>query len=299
MLNKAPIFVNGFARGGTNLFINLIASHPDVCVLSDGETHFVFHGKKDEPIKKWVNRLSYLPIYLATRQHVFRPGRFYERQPVPRPVMRYIDLLLFVDKVTTRRNRFKAEATTRSLRDKARGRILCKNINGVVYASGLFSQIYPDATFFGFVRNGLALCEGYVRRGDSAERFGQIYEQVCSKLIEDEQRLPNYHILKFEDMMNDPLSFLERLYALAGLDIARIDKIRLQAKQSMDKDGVRRHTLGTDVFGEVRWFSKDQLSTRFRKDVNDNQIARLSEADKEAFLRHARRSMEHFGYLTT
>lgn len=297
MLNHAPIFVNGFARGGTNLLMNLLASHPDVCLLSDGETHFVFHGKQEERFKKWLHRGVYLPVLVGTRQHLFRPGRFGERKPVSRLTMRYIDAMLFADKMTTSKNRRKGEHGVRSLGEMARGRLLCKNINGVVFASQLLATTYPEATFFGFVRNGLALCEGYIRRGGSAERFGKMYEQVCQKMISDSQRMPRYHMICFEDLMADPVGFIEQLYRSAGLNLSQVQRFRLQAKESMDKDGVRRHTLGTESWGAIRWFDIGELSGRFRPDVNDNQIARLSETDKATFLRHAGRSMEYFGYL--
>jgi hypothetical protein len=61
MLNRAPIFVNGFQRGGTNILINLIASHRDIGLLSV-ETHQVFWGKPSENVMKWVHRFFYFPV---------------------------------------------------------------------------------------------------------------------------------------------------------------------------------------------------------------------------------------------
>lgn len=45
MLNKKPLFINAFARGGSNILMNLLMSHPGVCV-SNGETHKVFKGQR-------------------------------------------------------------------------------------------------------------------------------------------------------------------------------------------------------------------------------------------------------------
>ena len=51
MLNKRPIFIIGFARGGTNIILNLLRSHPDVC-SPRGETDQVFRGKGRFPLIK-------------------------------------------------------------------------------------------------------------------------------------------------------------------------------------------------------------------------------------------------------
>jgi Sulfotransferase family len=46
--DKAPIFVIGFLRGGTDILMNLLASHPDTRFVGR-ETHMVFYGKAKEP----------------------------------------------------------------------------------------------------------------------------------------------------------------------------------------------------------------------------------------------------------
>src|SRR6187549_799291 len=94
MLNRAPIFVNGFQRGGTNILMNLIASHPDVALLS-GETHQIFLGKPDENFKKWIDRMFYIPVVLFSGRHLFDPHTPRERGPAPRPVQRYLDATFY------------------------------------------------------------------------------------------------------------------------------------------------------------------------------------------------------------
>ena len=42
MLNRKPIFINGFSSGGTTILTNVLASHPDVCTVS--EIHHLFKG---------------------------------------------------------------------------------------------------------------------------------------------------------------------------------------------------------------------------------------------------------------
>jgi len=295
MLNRAPIFVNGFSFGGTNMITNLLASHPDVCWLS-GETHEVFYSKPRKKMDKWIRKFFYLPVRISSGRDVFGRECLDERGRLPGLIMRYVDLYFFMDRLLTDRNEYKSE-DVRYLREEVRNcRFLAKNVNGVVLASSQFSQIYPDATFLALVRNGLALCEGYVRRGWTAEDAGRLYETVCRKMIDDSRVIPNYHILKFEDMVLDPAGFLNDIYAYSGLDFAKVQKVRLQAKRSMNEDGTRSYTFGGSKDRETHWFTMEELRNYVRKGVNENQIDRLSPQDREAFLKQARGSMEILGY---
>jgi len=294
MLNKAPIFVNGFQRGGTTLLMNLLASHPGVC-RPDGETHEVLYGRPSEPIKKWVKRFFSLPVVITTRQLILWPKHLNERNAIPRFAMHYIDWQLYWSKLTAPVNRSRNGCAARSLRDIARARLLCKNVNGVVLGTDLFRAMYPDATFVALVRNGLALCEAFVRRGWTAVDFAIMYERVCQKIIRDAERVDNYHVVRFEDMMRAPTAFIQEVYALASLDVGAVKRFRLRAKPSMDSGGVRKTTFG-GADGEVRGFGLDEIEGVLRKDVNENQIARLAEQDRQTFLKHAGRSMATFGY---
>ncbi len=295
MLNVAPIFVNGFHRGGTNVLMNLIASHPDVCMAA-GETHEVFHGKSTEPLGKWLRRASYLPIWLLARQHIFGPLWLGERKRIPRYLIRYIDLLFYCNKLIAPENRFKAEGIENSKSEIGRSRVLSKNASGTVMATGLLSEAYPDATFIGLVRNGLALCEGMMRRGYTADYAGHLYETICQRMLDDAVRINNYHIVRFEDMISDPAACIDEVYGHAHLDTASAPKFRFEAKRSTKRDGTRDFTVGSE-YKRLHWFEKQELRDHFRQDVNENQIAQLSGQDRDVFLQRARRSMERFGYL--
>lgn len=296
MLNKAPIYVNGFSFGGTNMIVNLLASHPDVCWLS-GETHEVFYSKPRKKMDKWVRRVLCLPVQASVGQHIFGRECLDPRRALPSFMMRYVDLLFFLDKMNTDRNEFKSEQERYSREELKGCRFLAKNVNGVVLASSQFAKMYPDATFFALVRNGLALCEGYVRRGWAPEDAGKMYETVCQQMINDSGTLPNYHLVRFEDMVADPAGFMKKIYGLAGLDAGKVDKVRLQAKRSMNKDGTRSYTFGGSKDRETHWFSMEELAGYVRNDVNQNQIEQLGEQNREIFLRQARSSMEKLGYL--
>ena len=297
MLNKSPVFMNGFSFGGTNLLMNLLASHPEVSMLS-GETHEVFFSKPNNKIiDKAIRRFFYFPVRLVSGQDIFGKWYFEERKNIPKLLMHYIDLIFYIDKITTSNNEFKYEDVKYEASEIRNSRFFTKNMNGVVFACKRLSEIYPDATFISLIRNGFALCEGYVRRGWKADKVGKMYNDVCQQMVIDSQSIPNYHIVRFEDMVSAPVSFMKTVYSFAGLDMNKVRKVRLQAKRSMDKDGTRRYTFGGSKDRETHWFNIEELNSYVRKDVNDNQSGLLSDQDRNSFLEHASKSMKHFGYI--
>ncbi|MBI5965717.1 MAG: sulfotransferase [Chloroflexi bacterium] len=296
MLNRAPIFINGFNRGGTNLLQFLIAAHPNVCVLNC-ETHELFYGKSNEPIRKWFDRLWGLPIIVSSRQHMFYVSNLKERNQIPPIIGKYIDWLFFRSKMSSVMNRFKDDQGTKYSREEIKSsRLLCKNTNGVIFTSKELQRIYPDAIFISLVRNGMALCESYIRRGSSAQEFGKMYERTCQKMMEDEAALHNYYIVHFEDMLNDPIAFVKDIYAKANLDLTQAKKFGLKAKSSMDKDGVRSLVFGTTE-GERVWVPLERLGEHLRANVDNNQIDQLKPEEIKEFLKYASGSMKHYGYL--
>jgi len=296
MLNKSPIFVNGFQRGGTNILMNLIVSHPDICMLG-GETQVVFYGRRRETFKKWFPRLLSSPILISTNPYIFWPYRYEKRKMIPQFLMPYIDFLFYTSKIFAPRNRIRDENTQNTLNEIHRSRLLCKNVNGVTLATPIFHKMYPDAAFIGLVRNGLALCESFIRRGWTAERVGEMYQIVCNQIIEDSNELKNYKLIYFEDIVQHPMETLQEVYDFLGLEIEQVSKFRLQSKRVMSKEGERGYVFGGKQDRETHWFKFDSLENYLQKDVNENQIALLTPHDKEVFLQYARSSMEELGYI--
>ncbi len=294
MLNQAPIFINGFQRGGTNILMNLIMSHPEVHCL-DGETHELFYGKYHAPLlEKLVSNALYVPIVIGTRQHTFGYKLLEERNPLPRPLRKYLDFLLHRNRVLE--PMAPEQNGNGHSAQQGNGRLLCKNVNGIVMLTPTFAAMYPDATFFALVRHGLAVCEGFVRRGADAADVGRLYRTICQKMIADAEQRENYHLIRFEEIIADPVTAVREIYSLAGLPLTEANRFRLQAKPSMSKNGERAYMFGGSEDREIQWFSIEELPTCFRKNVNDNQIARLSAADKKAFMQQAADVMDYFGY---
>jgi hypothetical protein len=295
MGEKSVIFVNGFQRGGTNILVNLLASHPQVGWI--GETHQIFYGEEwSSTAERWVRRAFTVPVFLGTGEHIFWINHLNKPRPLNPPLTRYVDWRMRSFAKKTLDNGY----TNENWQGKVRPtdiRPLYKNVNGVVLATNLFANIYPQANFIGLVRDGLALCEGFLRRGWTAERFGKMYAAVCRQMIADADRHACYQILRFEDILASPEQAVRQIYGWLELYLDPGMKFRLQSKKSMDASGERHYLFGGKQDREIFWFSLDELPQYLRSDVNKNQIARLSEQDREVCLEHIREPMEHFGYL--
>jgi hypothetical protein len=192
-------------------------------------------------------------------------------------------------------NLFKTEGILYTREELANCRLLTKGLNGLVFTVEMFREMYPDAVFIGLIRNGLAICEGYIRRGGTAEKTAHIYRCVAEKMLEYEAQMPNYRIIRYEDMVTNPLKFVDMIYNYAGLDLKQLNNIRLQSKRVMDSFGKRNLLKGSDR--QVFWYKLSELHQHIKPDINENQIRQLSVEDKEKFLSIAGETMMKLEYL--
>jgi len=298
MLNRGPIFIQGFARGGSNIIMNLLLSHPKVC-LSNGETDKVFKGTKWDSNwgvtkKKLFNDF---PIRLLTGQDLFSQANLQTRKPVADYMKTYIDQILFRGRyiaMIDTHNRFKFEDIEYTKEELKNCRLLTKGLGGIAFTVDVFSEMYSDATFLGLVRNGLALCEGFVRRGFDAKDVGYMYKTVATQIIKSAAERENYHLYYYEDMVKNPLEFMDKIYTATQLKSDEVKKVRLQSKGIMQADGKRVHLKGKDR--EVFWHEKSDIHKFIKNNINENQIKQLKQQDRGEFLAVAGGVMEELGY---
>lgn len=301
MLNKQPIFINAFSRGGSNMMVNFILSHPEVCI-SAGETHKVFKPgtRFDQGWMRVKKRFFYdYPIRLAIGEDYFWPNLVKPRKHVPQYIRNYIDKLLYQGRFIARipsHNLYKSENVPYTDEELAQCRLLTKGLNGLVFTVDMFKEMYPDAVFLAMVRNGLAVCEGRSRRGHPVQKFAQHYKLIADRMLQYQKELPNYHIFRYEDMVNNPLNFMQDIYAKAHLDLDKVQKIRLESKATIDSEG--NHVLSKGHDREVFWYEKHQLGEHIKPNINENQIKKLQPSVRDAFLKIAGDSMEKLNYST-
>jgi len=252
--------------------MNLLLSHPNVCI-SSGETHKVFKGTKwDSWPRKLKKRMCFdLPIRFLTMQDLMGAEYYKERKEISDYMEKFIDRILYHGRFTATletHNYYKFANEKYNTEELSQCRLLTKGLNGIVHTTKTFSKMYPDAIFLALVRNGLAVCEGYVRRGFSADRVGEIYKNVAEKMIAYNEQMPNYFLLKYEDMVQNPYDFMRMIYEHANLDINQVKKVRLQSKKIMSADGKRSRIKGGNR--QVFWYESSELSTTvdYRKKYN-------------------------------
>jgi len=293
MLNKKPIFIAGLSRGGSSIILNILRSHPEVC-SPRGETNQVFYGKPDESLRTRVSKIfRYAPIMFRQREHVFSPHNCHERRPLSPRNMEAIDRVLFREKLLATdatQNRYRAEGVEYTSEEIREARLLCKNLDGLIFTTPLFVSMYPDATFFGLVRNGLAVCEAHVRRGITARAYGKLYARVCGQLAADARRLPNFHLVRYENLANETIDTAQQVFQLAGLDGTRVEKFRLV----VGNEGNQQRTGGTA--SDLAWYTPREFSETIATGIDEEQICRLSPHDRDDFLREAGDVMEILGY---
>jgi len=291
MLNKAPLFINSFSRGGSNIFWNLFLTHPDVCspIL---ETLEIFRiGRKG----RWS---GYCAAWLTRQVRFFDQRNLSPRRPISRAAQEYIDRVLYEWKlktVTDADMRYKSEHEVYTLDEVSSARLAAKNNNGLVFLSDILRDMYPDATFFALVRNPLALYESYSRRRfvRSAKEFVPFYRRIVQKMLNDAESFGNYHVVRFEDILSDPVGIVHKLYALAGLDPSKVHKMRLKAKEHYGPNGMRYTSYAA---GRHHWLSFDELQSFLEADINQYHIQRLSEEERAYISKQLRPLVEELGY---
>ncbi len=299
--SRGPIFVNGFSRGGTTVLANILASHPDTCYL--GETHHIFKGHRlaDPWWRILARAIGYdLPYILRQREDAFSPRLFRRRREMGSRLISRLKRILERERAAAGRHpmysQFKSADTPYTARELQNARLLSKNVDGMVYATDILATAFPDATFVSLLRNGLAVCEGHLRRGRSAAKSGWRFRRLVEQMSRDAAALPNYHFVRFEELLADPIRVSRRIYELAGLDPTAVSQIRMQRRRVMDADGNHRLKKGGHEWS-VDWLDMEDLPSYFEPAADRNQIVRLSASDRMDFLANAGPAMERLGYL--
>lgn len=281
------------------MLMNLLASHPQVCTV--GETHQLFKGSsildsRNQVILKSLVRD--LPLILATWQDFLSPRNIRTRPSRARFAAWWMRRAFEASKRNSHHehlNQYKSPTETYSQSEIDSSQMLAKNLDGTVLVTDLLREIYPNCRFVGMTRHGLAVCEGHLRRGRTVAQVGEMYAKVAGKIIRDSQTLDDYQLVRFEDLVANPIETLDEIFIGLGLDPDMVGEVRLQERKLVAKDG--KHRLRPDCAEwDVRWLSKVDLPDEFDQDVNKRQIERLSAGHRREFLSYAEDVMEQLGY---
>jgi hypothetical protein len=293
MLNKAPIFLNCFSRGGSNILWNMFLTHPDVAspmketleIFRTGLRHATWPG--------------YKMVLLSRQPKLLDQWNYEERTTIPTGAQKYLDQVLFDWKVKTFEDgemKWKSPDEQYTLDEVRSTRLVAKNNNGTIFLTDVLLQMYPDATFVALTRDPFALYESHKRRKitTSAKEFGAFYRKMTDKMLADAARLDSYNVIKFEDLLREPLDSLKQLYAWTNLDAGKVDRLRFKAKPHLQQDG--QHTTKFTT-GQHYWFAPVDVYQILEKDINKLQADRLEAAERDAIIGECRSNLEKLGYL--
>jgi hypothetical protein len=292
MLNKAPIFLNCFSRGGSNILWNMFLTHPDVAspmketleIFRTGLRHATWPGYK---------------LALLSRQpRLLDQWNYSERRPIPRAAQEYFDRVLFDWKVKTFEDsdmKWKSPDEQYTPDEVKKTRLVAKNNNGTIFLSDVLLEMYPDASFVALTRDPLALYESHKRRKitASAREFSAFYRTMTDKMLADAARLPNYHIIQFEELLRDPLGSLKKLYAWTNLDESKVSRLRFKAKPHLQSDGQHATKFTT---GQHYWFAPADVYEFLERDINKLQADRIEAGERDLILQECRENLQKLGY---
>ena len=141
----------------------------------------------------------------------------------------------------------------------------------------------------------LSLDESRVRRQTFAEagKFGVLYKLMIDEMQRQAETLPNCHLMRFEDLLEDPVSFIDRLFELVGEDLSLMPSIRLRAKAHYDAAGNY-----VEADGQHAWLPRENIFDHVNPEITAKQVERLSPKDRDAFLKGASGAMTALDYPT-
>jgi hypothetical protein len=294
MRNRSPIVLNCFSRGGSNILWNVLLSHPGVCSPIQ-ETLEIF--RLDGQGVRWQGVKA---AWLTGQPSFFNQWYFRTRRPISGRAHNYIDEVLFEWKMKTLEDeemRFKSREAQYTPAEVEQARLVLKNNNGTIFLSDILAELYPGLVFFGLLREPLSLYESHKRHktpvGVSPQRFAAFYRTMAQKMLADAERWDFYHILRFEDLLRDPLSAIQQIFALAGLDVAGVLQMRFKAKPHMQADGSHATPFRE---GRHYWFEMDEIQRILEPQVNQFQVFRLPVQEVEDVKKLTREICAQIGY---
>ncbi len=270
ILNQKVIVLSGFARGGTNLVWNILQSHPQIC-SSIRETGQLFN----ESLKiKIGNALSSLSL---------------GKRLIDEELFRYkMQNLLHYE------NKQKSPSQVYTKREVEQAALCMKSVNTDIYYTDLLTSIYPDLYFIALIRDGYALCDGYIRRGKTATQAGKLYQQMADEFKRLSGIVPNYKMIQFEDVISDPFKVSQELFLFTDVFPVKLSHLRLKSKKVMRESG--KHTPLYGDQGHKYWFDYASIHQSLDSSVNTIQQSRLKPSMIRDFNDQARDALQYFGY---
>ena len=171
-------------------------------------------------------------------------------------------------------------------------RPIMKSLNGMTFLDRYLHSLYPDAVSFFLSRNPLALYESFKRqrRVKSEEAFATLYNSVVREMQSRVRESESMLILRFEDLLEDPVPFIAKILDFAGLEAASMGKLKLNVKP---------HYVGFGKRSSGRsfaWVTPERFHDVIDPNINAYLLENLSEEETARVGAATKSAAESLGY---
>ena len=282
MKQKKAVIVVGMSRGGTNITWNILQSHPQL-------------GAPIKELGQEVNITTDNRMRTVLDMALGSP--FVSQTPLKNLVANWLENRLYRSKMSGLADTYarqKSEDEIYTSDELAQAALLLKSTDRDMYLMDLLHQIYPDLYIITLVRNGFAVCESWIRRGHSAEKAGKRYRHYVGTMLDMHDKYDNCLLVRFEDVLHEPFTQAEIMFSFAKLEPISLEKLRLKIKRVVNKSGEHETPFGGE--GGKAWFTRENIGDLLIADQSDVQYQRLTEVDRNMFLKYSGAIMERLGY---
>jgi hypothetical protein len=277
MINKKIILLCGYSRGGTNIAWNILQSHPEICSAID-ETHNLINNKK---------------FKIRTKLALFRRLNLVDNSIFKR----LIDYELYKIKMANYvhvANKYRYPSIKYTRKQVKESAICLKSVDKAIEHTDFLLTLYPDLFFIALARNGYALLDGHIRRGASVKESALLYQSVADKMKYYSEKLNNYKLIKFEDILAHPFNISIELFKFTDSNPFYLDHLRIKSKKIITMEGNHEVMYGDEQ--NKYWFDKESINTIFDIRINERQIKNLKAEQIKEFNKFAKSAMEYFSY---
>lgn len=293
-LSDTLIVIAGMSRGGTNLLWNIVQSHPDV-IDSYYELNEILARKTGigwlEKLGVEIEALSGMHVpglcgLVENRLERFSKKSFQEDQfnREKRPGVTYdegdFDSLIVCTKLV-------------SAWEVDPLRKLLKRNDALKYIP-ILKRTFPEVKIVFLVRNGLAIAEGWGRRGADIQTAARWYAQYINSYEKHVEKYPgDSMIVRFEDLLNDPFESATQLFHRLSLSNDPLDHLRIAIKPTIRSN----HDIVNATRKNKIWIDRENWRNYLDISINEAQIERISVEDRRKFVSANLEIMERYGYL--
>lgn len=294
MMNDRLIIIAGMSRGGTSLLWNITQSHPAV-IDSYYEVNEIFGRKCNisnyDKFRIEFNALSNSNIFdtrslISSKFKLFAKYSFdndkHNRQKTPSSLYsdhEFSDLTIATKLVSA----WESDVSRTAL----------KRNDALKYLPQL-TNAYPASKIIFLIRNGLAVAEGWGRRGAGIETATYWYRKYVFFYEQYVKSSPNRAmIIRFEDLLEDPFECANRIFNFLSLPNVFETPLRIAIKPTIRSN---HEIINTTEKCKV-WVNKDNFKKFLDVGINRAQIDKLDNHKKNFFIEANRDLLERYRYI--